>query len=414
MPPTNDKLCFVVMPFQDDMRDVYWSAIKPACEQAGFRSLRVDELEGVFNINKKIIQNLFLSEAIIADLTHWRPNVFYEMGVAHAIGNKTIMIIQQDHKLPFDVSDYRCIIYQQTPEGFATLVTKLVGALNSLEHWRQEPSNPVQDFMPPEAALPLPKLNALQRELDHARHQLKSVVPKAELEKLQREHRALQRELRSQPQNMIAKTEWEALHKQLQAKLAENAALEKENARLRAKLEPKTEVRTTKVEKPKRLRDQPKQLASDEVKAMLAEKGFYDSDWNKEGKGITHQYESKTLNHGKVVQDHATGLMWQQSGSPKHMTYAEAEKYIREMNSQSFAGFNDWRLPTLEEAMSLMEREKKNGNLYIDPIFDRTQWWIWTGDKASGSSCWVAYFYYGSCYDLHVDLSYYVRLVRGG
>jgi len=34
------KLCFVLMPFKDDMKEVYWGAIKPACEKAGFTSLR--------------------------------------------------------------------------------------------------------------------------------------------------------------------------------------------------------------------------------------------------------------------------------------------------------------------------------------------------------------------------------------
>lgn len=73
------KLCFVIMPFSEDMKEVYWKAIKPACDQAGFEALRVDEVEGVYNINQKIIEHIFHSAAIIADLTGWRPNVFYEM-----------------------------------------------------------------------------------------------------------------------------------------------------------------------------------------------------------------------------------------------------------------------------------------------------------------------------------------------
>ena len=60
------------MPFKDELKDVYWKAIKPACERAGFKSLRVDELEGVFNINREIIENIFKSDAVIADLTDWK------------------------------------------------------------------------------------------------------------------------------------------------------------------------------------------------------------------------------------------------------------------------------------------------------------------------------------------------------
>ncbi len=103
------KLCFVIMSFDEKRLEVYQNAIKPACEKAGFTPVRVDELEGVFNINQQIIEHIFKSDAVIADLTDWRPNVFYEMGVAHAIDNKTIMIIQKKDRVPFDISTYSCI-----------------------------------------------------------------------------------------------------------------------------------------------------------------------------------------------------------------------------------------------------------------------------------------------------------------
>lgn len=61
-----EKTCFVIMPFSDDMAEVYWEAIQPACDQAGFSARRVDQLEGVCNINPKIIEHIFSSNAIIA------------------------------------------------------------------------------------------------------------------------------------------------------------------------------------------------------------------------------------------------------------------------------------------------------------------------------------------------------------
>lgn len=153
-------------------------------------------------------------------------------------------------------------------------------------------------------------------------------------------------------------------------------------------------------------------LQTEQVKAMLKQRGFSDRNWHKEGKGIPHLYLPCQRQGEKLVIDYATGLTWQQSGSSNHITFAAAEEYVREMNSRRFAGFSDWRLPTLEEAMSLMEREKKNGELFIDSVFDRTQRWIWTGDKSSGSSCWVAFFYDGNCFKQRVDSNYHVRLVR--
>ncbi|MDZ7369365.1 MAG: CHAT domain-containing protein [candidate division KSB1 bacterium] len=154
-------------------------------------------------------------------------------------------------------------------------------------------------------------------------------------------------------------------------------------------------------------------LSVDEVKSMLAAKGFFDSDWNKSVSGFANDYELKTISDEQVVVDKATGLMWQRGGSLNYMNYAGAEKYIRKLNADRVADFSDWRLPTLEEAMSLMEPRKLNGDLYIDPKFDKTQRWIWTADKLSAGVAWVAGFSSGNCDSINVAFNLYVRAVRG-
>ncbi len=181
-------------------------------------------------------------------------------------------------------------------------------------------------------------------------------------------------------------------------------------------------VRSAAITKPStdallRLPSTPTTLSEAEIKAMLRKYDFFCSeyDWNKDwsnsqGNGIDHKFELQQ--NGEVVFDHTTGLMWQQGDSSESMMFTEAEKYVRDLNAQRFAGFNDWRLPTLEEAMSLMEREEKADGLYIDPVFDRAQWWIWTADKGSASSCWVVDFDFGFCSSQPVDYFSSVRLVR--
>jgi len=161
------------------------------------------------------------------------------------------------------------------------------------------------------------------------------------------------------------------------------------------------------------LRSTPREnLSLDEVEKMLKERDFFDSGKNEQGKGIDHQYEVLEREGEKLVIDYTTGLTWQQSVSPDFMVYAYALKWIEDLNKNKFAGYDDWRLPTLEEAMSLMEPERKNGDLYIDGVFDRTQSWIWTADKKDGSVAWVVDFSYGNCNYDHVDLSYAGRAVR--
>ena len=157
-------------------------------------------------------------------------------------------------------------------------------------------------------------------------------------------------------------------------------------------------------------------LSVEDVKVMLERYDFYCAlhEWNKElsnpsGKGMSNDFER--LQNGTVVYDHAAGLMWQQSGSSNYMNSADVKNYIHDLNVQRFVGYNDWHLPTLEEVMSLME-SKKYGNLYIDPLFDQTQWRIWTADKTSAGLTWAVSFLSGACIPLHVDSYVYVRAVH--
>jgi hypothetical protein len=115
-----------------------------------------------------------------------------------------------------------------------------------------------------------------------------------------------------------------------------------------------------------------------------------------------------------LVLDRTTGLIWQRSGSEKFMTYNQVNVYVDSLRQVNHGGYSDWRLPTLEEAMSLMEREKKNGDLYIDPVFDRTQYWIWTADTLSAEGAWCVDFDDGDCGHGDVGYSLYVRAVRSG
>jgi hypothetical protein len=138
-------------------------------------------------------------------------------------------------------------------------------------------------------------------------------------------------------------------------------------------------------------------LSLDAATKMIIDRGFYDKYKNPDGKGIVHQYKLRVINGDSVVVDDATKLMWEQSGSKEYMNYADAEKYIRGLNDKAFANYKDWRLPTLEEAMLLMEPTEKNADLYIGPIFDKTQRWIWTADKRSAGVAWVVSFNNGYC-----------------
>lgn len=269
MPTGKEKLCFVLMPFKDDLKQVYWQAIKPACETAGFIARRADELVGPFNIHRDIITHIFVSDVIIADLYGWNPNVFYEMGVAHAIDNKTIMIIQEGNELPFDIGNYRCIFYTPSLDGLENLTHRLVKYLETVEIWRQQPTNPVQDFKPYEAFIPTSELKQIQRQLQEKDERLRVSVPKTELEKWRRQVESLNGELAAKEQLLrqsVARSELETLQKELTRKQAENAVLQNELESLRSQL--KTPQQAIKPQ-PHLLRSQPLAALSDEDVKLL-------------------------------------------------------------------------------------------------------------------------------------------------
>ncbi len=134
-----------------------------------------------------------------------------------------------------------------------------------------------------------------------------------------------------------------------------------------------------------------KTLSIVEAKMMIKGKGFFDKYWNKSG-SFDNQYESKKIKNEKIVIDHATGLIWHQSGSMDFLNLTEAGEWLDELNVSKYAGINTWRLPTLEEALSLLENKKMNGNLYIAPLFNSWQWCILTGDSLDSTISWLVAF----------------------
>ena len=169
------------------------------------------------------------------------------------------------------------------------------------------------------------------------------------------------------------------------------------------------------------LRSQPAKLLAGNIVHMIREKGFHHpGDRSKDrlsGSAIgsfPHEYEPKTIAGDKVVIDHATGLMWQQSGSSDGLGEESAKAYTGELNREGFAGYSDWRLPTIEELASLMEPIGKNDGRFVDLAFDARQAVLLSADgfgSGGQQGTWVADFSEGTLYT-HFDTRLKVRAVR--
>ncbi|OOP55463.1 MAG: hypothetical protein AYP45_14535 [Candidatus Brocadia carolinensis] len=155
-------------------------------------------------------------------------------------------------------------------------------------------------------------------------------------------------------------------------------------------------------------------LSPEAAQGVMREKGLFDARRNPAGRGVSHQYEAHK--NGTVVYDHVSDLTWQQAGSLKEMNYRDAKDYISALNKERFAGYHDWRLPTLEEAISLVEPARKVGDLHINPVFDPCQKRIWTSDFRKAGMAWAVWFDTAFCDYAYTDnnIKHSVRTVRTG
>jgi len=123
----NKPLCFVLMPFGKktdasgnsvEFDRVYHEIIEPAIERSGLESIRADEEMTGGIIHKPMFERLILCEYAVADLSTANANVFYELGLRHAVRPRsTVLMFTEGGRLPFDVSLLRALPYKLTSDG---------------------------------------------------------------------------------------------------------------------------------------------------------------------------------------------------------------------------------------------------------------------------------------------------------
>ena len=107
-------------------------------------------------------------------------------------------------------------------------------------------------------------------------------------------------------------------------------------------------------------------INDDEIAGILKNWNFFDTEVNPDGR-----FENEFVDSGDPLTliDQKTALMWQRGGLDISSSRT-MQREIGELNGRGFAGFSDWRLPTMEEAMSLMEPEKNQKDVYLSPTLE--------------------------------------------
>lgn len=123
---------FVLMPFSRDFPPIYGDHISKVLDTMSLTYARADE----FYSNRAVVQDIWTgicnSGIIIADCTNKNPNVFYELGLAHAIGKQVILITQNKADIPFDIEHIRYIAYEYTPPGMSNFEKTLRATIETV------------------------------------------------------------------------------------------------------------------------------------------------------------------------------------------------------------------------------------------------------------------------------------------
>ena len=132
---SNSKLpvAFVAMPMNpadDSLVDVL-EAIQAASNRCGIRAERVDEQQSSDRISDRMLKSISEADYVIADLTHARPNVFFEAGFAHGLGKIPIYLAKRGTSVEFDVHDYPMLFFRNLKELRDILEARLKALLAS-------------------------------------------------------------------------------------------------------------------------------------------------------------------------------------------------------------------------------------------------------------------------------------------
>jgi hypothetical protein len=131
----NQPNIFVVMQFGEPYDSLYREVIKPVCTKLGFNAFRGDDVFKPGVILEDIRRGILDSDIIIAEITPVNANVFYELGYAHALEKPTILLANRNtEKLPFDISSYRVIFYDDTIGGKSNVELTLTKHLTNIKN----------------------------------------------------------------------------------------------------------------------------------------------------------------------------------------------------------------------------------------------------------------------------------------
>jgi len=136
------------------------------------------------------------------------------------------------------------------------------------------------------------------------------------------------------------------------------------------------------------LRSTPKVFKEAEIEGVIQQAAVFERCYNPEAAN-----EKYLVDNGDrlTVLDMTTNLMWERSGSDINSIRTIQDR-VKKLNTSKFGGYDDWRLPTIEEGLSLLEKIKNDNDLYLHPCFSKAQPFVFTADQRDPGGHWFVDF----------------------
>lgn len=149
-PAMPTKSAFVIMPFSPTVTEDAWDGIydhvfKPTLERCGYSCTRAETSMG--SLIASIVEDLIEADLVIADVTDRNANVFYELGVRHALRRGTIIVSRGPDHVPSDLKGYWFLTYGIKPAEVAKFGTDISRIVRTFEEQPERSDSPVSDYL---------------------------------------------------------------------------------------------------------------------------------------------------------------------------------------------------------------------------------------------------------------------------
>lgn len=133
--------CFVMMPFDEWKNRYYKEIFVPAIKDAGLEPVRADDLFVTGSVMEQIWEQIQKAKVLVAELTDKNPNVFYELGLAHASTKPVVFVSAKLEDVPFDLRHLRVILYDTREPHWADRLRKNI--TQYLRNTREDPTKSI-------------------------------------------------------------------------------------------------------------------------------------------------------------------------------------------------------------------------------------------------------------------------------